>query len=159
MQSIVHINSWFAEGNNLLSLVSLCFRNKWGVFIKWEKEKTDFPAEKWAKYCWTANIWYHLSLVWTGKKKKKKDYTRGSNPVFARKRRWHGRPFQWLKTFHFHIASVQIEHLSSLSVCISLSSVQTLETKMLEFCFPRERCWVKIPQSFQPFSKQPHRLP
>lgn len=71
-------------------------------------------------------------------RKKEKDYTRGNKPVFPEeKRRWHSSSFQWLNTFHFHIASLQIESLSSFSFCISLSSKQTLKAKMLEFYFPR----------------------
>lgn len=44
-------------------------------------------------------------------------------------RGWHGRSFPWLKTFHFHIALPQIEHLSLFSFCIWLSSVPNLKGK------------------------------
>ena len=103
-----------------------------------KKKRANFPTEKWAKYCWTANIWYHLSLNWT--EGKKEDYTRGNNPEFNR-----GKKKKKMTQF---ISSV-IKHpplsnsntanwqFTFLEFCISLSSKETLKAKMLGFYFPR----------------------
>lgn len=93
-----------------------------------KKRSLVFPTEKWHKYYWTANIWSHLSLFWTGKKIKIIP-ERVSLMLVGKWRGWHGRSFPWLKTFHFHIALPQIEHLSLFSFCIWLSSVPNLKEK------------------------------
>lgn len=132
------------------------FRKKWEFSVKLEKENASFPTEKWHKYYWTANIWSHLSLFWTGKKIK--IIPEGATLMLVGKwRGWHGRSFQWLKSFHFHIAFPQIEHLSLFSFCIWLSSVQNLKKKMLEFHFPSDQCQVKVLKPSQLFSKLPSK--
>lgn len=122
-----------------------------------KKRRLVFPTEKWHKYYWTANIWSHLSLFWTGKKIK--IIPEGVRLMLVGKwRGWHGRSFPWLKTFHFHIALPQIEHLSLFSFCIWLSSVPNLkEKKMLEFHFPCDQCQVKVLKLSQIFGKLPSK--
>lgn len=122
-----------------------------------KKRMLVFPTEKWHKYYWTANIWSHLSLFWTGKKIK--IIPEGASLMLVGKwRGWHGRSFPWLKTFHFHIAFPQIEHLSLFSFCIWLSSVPNLkEKKLLEFHFPSDQCQVKVLKPSQLFGKLPSK--